>query len=260
MEIEYYQINAFTEDRFGGNPAGVCVLDEWLSDETLQLIAKENDLAETAFFIKAGDHYKLRWFTPKLEVDLCGHATLAAAFVIFNYLEKQADYVKFKSLSGELVVKRDGELLAMDFPAWEPELCDTSRELLEGLKTEPEAVLRNKRDVLVVYESQEIIESIEPDFEKLKEVDCLGVIVTSPGREVDFVSRFFAPNAGIDEDPVTGSAHCTLIPYWAKRLGKQKLHALQLSTRGGELFCEDHGERVSIAGSAVVYLKGVINI
>ncbi|MHC4620046.1 MAG: PhzF family phenazine biosynthesis protein [Planctomycetota bacterium] len=236
MEIPYYQVNAFTRSRFGGNPAGVCPLEDWLADEQMQAIATENNLSETAFFARQGDTYELRWFTPKIEVDLCGHATLASAFVILNYLDESATSVEFTTRGGALTVKRDGELLVMDFPAWEVTKASTTEQLLKALRHEPTELWRSQRDYLAVYESEEDVRSLKPDF------------------------RFFAPRGGIDEDPVTGSSHCELIPFWSKRLRKKKLHALQLSRRGGELFCEDLGERVRIAGHAVIYSRGVINL
>ncbi|MHC4657791.1 MAG: PhzF family phenazine biosynthesis protein [Planctomycetota bacterium] len=258
MEIPYYQVNAFTESPFGGNPAGVCPLEDWLGDEQMQAIAAENNLSETAFVVRKGDGYELRWFTPKMEVDLCGHATLASAFVIFNYIEGSAESVRFSTKSGVLSVKREVKLLVMDFPAWQVVKASAPKELVAGLGAEPAEVWCSERDYLVVYESEDDIKLLNPNFEELKKLDRLCVCVTAPGRKSDFVSRFFAPGAGIDEDPVTGSSHCELVPYWSERLGKKKLHAFQLSQRGGELFCEALGGRVRIAGHAVIYVKGVI--
>jgi PhzF family phenazine biosynthesis protein len=260
MKVHYYQVNAFTKSLFGGNPAGVCPLNSWPTDEILQAIAAENHLSETAYFVQQGDKYQLRWFTPKLEVDLCGHATLASAFVIFNYLDKSVDNVRFETKSGLLIVRREDELMVMDFPARKANQYSAPEKLLKGLKVMPKEVLRSSRDYLAVYDSEGDVKSLKPDMKLLEEVDCLGIIVTAPGRNCDFVSRFFAPRAGIPEDPVTGFAHCTLIPYWSERLNKQKLYAMQLSQRQGELFCQFLGERVSIAGYAVAYLKGTINI
>jgi PhzF family phenazine biosynthesis protein len=260
MQIPYYQVNAFTKSLFGGNPAGVCPLNSWPADEVLQAIAAENNLSETAYFVQQGDKYELRWFTPKLEVELCGHATLASAFVIFNYLDKSVDNARFETKSGLLTVRRHDELIVMDFPAWQTNRCSAPEELLKGLGVGPKYLLRSSRDYLAVYDSEEAVKSLKPDMKLLEEVDCLGIIVTAPGSNCDFVSRFFAPRAGIPEDPVTGSAHCTLIPYWSERLNKQKLHALQLSQRQGELFCQFLGDRVSIAGYAITYLKGTINL
>jgi PhzF family phenazine biosynthesis protein len=257
MKIPIYQIDAFTSELFHGNPAAVCPLEEWLDDQRLQAIGAENNLSETAFFVKKDAHYELRWFTPLVEVDLCGHATLAAAFVIFTYLDDSLQKVDFSTKSGMLTVARDGDLLAMDFPARPASPCDAPDDLIKGLGIEPQEVSQS-RDYLVVYDSPETIRSLQPDMAKLLNIDGLGVIVTAPGDDVDFVSRFFAPKAGVPEDPVTGSAHCTLIPYWSERLGKKKLRAHQLSRRGGEVFCEDLGDRVKIAGHAVTYLEGVI--
>jgi PhzF family phenazine biosynthesis protein len=259
MRIRLFQIDAFTDNLFRGNPAAVCPLDGWLDDSTLQAIAAENNLSETAFFVKGDQQYELRWFTPKTEVDLCGHATLASAHVIFHFLDPAMDMVQFRTKSGLLTVKRQGNLLAMEFPARPPVPCGAPVSLVEALGVLPKECLLS-RDYLVVFESEEIVRSIAPEMNKLATLDCLGVIVSAPGTRSDFVSRFFAPRVGVPEDPVTGSAHCTLIPYWADKLGKKKLHSLQLSERGGELFCEHLEDRVLIGGRAVVYLDGFINI
>jgi PhzF family phenazine biosynthesis protein len=258
-KIPVYVIDAFTEKVFGGNPAAVCPLEEWPSDEQMRLIAREHNLSETAFFVKRADGtYDLRWFTPEIEVDLCGHATLASAFVIFNYLDPASASVSFVTMkSGTLTVERDGDKLAMDLPAWRPAPHPAPDDLLKGLGGKPREVLKS-RDYFVVYESEAEVRSLNPDMNMLTKLDCLGIIVTAGGDECDFVSRFFAPGAGIDEDPVTGSAHCTLIPYWSERLGKRQMHARQISARGGELFCEDLGERVKLSGYAVRYSEGVL--
>lgn len=258
MKIPYYQINAFTRVPYGGNPAGVCVLDQWLPDADLQIIARENGLSETAFFLRQRGGYGLRWFTPKMEVDLCGHATLASAYAIFNYIEPRITQVEFVTRGGQLGVKRQGDLLVMDFPARTLGSADSPDALIRALGAMPKEVLLG-RDYVAIFDRQDEIEALSPDMEQLACLECLGICVTAPGREADFVSRFFAPRAGIEEDPVTGSAHSSLIPYWAKRLGRQSLRALQLSARGGELFCEDRGERVGIAGYAVLYLEGLIH-
>jgi PhzF family phenazine biosynthesis protein len=224
----------------------------------MQNIAMENNLAETAFFVKQHDHYQLRWFTPKVEVDLCGHATLASGFVIFNYLDPSAQSVSFQTKSGALIVRRDGDLLAMDFPARKAKPHSTNPEIFaQALGVFPKEVLFS-RDYLVVFETEQIVRSLNPDMNLLMNLDGLGVIVTAPGKKSDFVSRFFAPKVGVPEDPVTGSAHCTLIPYWSEKLGKKKLHAFQVSPRGGELFCKDMGDRVKIAGNAVRYSGGFL--
>jgi predicted PhzF superfamily epimerase YddE/YHI9 len=259
MKISYYHIDAFTSQPFHGNPAGVCPLVEWLPDETLQKIAYENNHAETAFVVAREGYFDLRWFTPTIEVDLCGHATLAAGHVIFKYLGFNGKVIEFHSKSGLLTVERKGELLILDFPARPAIQCETPEAMVRGLRRTPFEV-RRSRDYLAIFESQRDILDIKPDMESLSQLDCLGIIVTAPGKKVDFVSRFFAPKAGIPEDPVTGSAHSTLIPYWAERLGKKKLIALQLSARGGELFCEEAGERVKIGGKAVTYLIGEIEL
>lgn len=259
MKLPIYQIDAFTSSVFGGNPAAVCPLKYWLDDDLLQKIAAENNLSETAFIVEAPIGYDIRWFTPKMEVDLCGHATLAAAFVIFNYLRRSIDEIKFSSKSGILRVFRSGDLLSMDFPSRKPEECDFNQSLADALGGNPVKMLKS-RDYVVVYKTEDEIVNLNPDYEKLLDIDALGIIVTAEGNDVDFVSRFFAPAAGIDEDPVTGSAHSTLIPYWAEVLGKDVLHALQLSERSGELFCEDKGDRVLISGKAARYLEGSIFI
>jgi PhzF family phenazine biosynthesis protein len=263
MKIPIYQVDAFTDKRFGGNPAAVCPLEQWLEPQTMQNIAAENNLAETAFFVRGGEDFDIRWFTPATEINLCGHATLASAHVIFNYLHFAGEVITFQSRSGELKVTRAADLLTLDFPATPPQPTGIPRLLSEALSAEPRAAYRS-RDLLVLFAKEDDIVSITPDFGLLAQVlkgqDCLGLIATAPGDHVDFVSRFFAPPVGIDEDPVTGSAHTTLIPFWAKQLNKNSLHAYQLSTRKGELFCEWAGDRVLISGKAVTYLKGEIEI
>jgi PhzF family phenazine biosynthesis protein len=257
VKIPIYQVDAFTSRLFAGNPAAVCPLEAWLDDAALQAIAAENNLSETAFFVRRSARFHLRWFTPAVEVDLCGHATLATAFVILNHLSPERDSVAFDTQSGELIVRRDGDLLAMDFPARPPQPVRPHERLVDALGTQPDQVLAS-RDYLVVYHDQEQVRTLQPDMDLVAGLDRCAVIVTAPGRDCDFVSRFFAPAQGVAEDPVTGSAHCTLVPYWSKRLRKTRLHARQISARGGELFCEDMGERVKIAGHAVLYLKGEI--
>jgi PhzF family phenazine biosynthesis protein len=258
--LPIYQVDAFAERLFTGNPAAICPLEEWLPDTVMQAIAAENNLAETAFFVRDGEGYRLRWFTPAVEVDLCGHATLASAYVVMTCLRPELESVSFQSRGGELVVRRDGGLYALDFPARPPEHCQVHPRLIEALGTVPLEVLA-ARDYLVVYQNEEQVRTLQPNMELLSLMDRFAVIVTAPGSGgVDFVSRFFAPAHGVPEDPVTGSAHCTLIPYWSKRLGKTRLHARQISRRGGELFCEHRGERVTIAGRAVLYLEGSIRV
>jgi PhzF family phenazine biosynthesis protein len=261
MQMPYYEVDAFTNRVFAGNPAGVCIVDRWLTSQLMQAIAAENNFSETAFVLSEGDHYRLTWFTPAMEVDLCGHATLAAAHVLLRDLEPESDRIVFHTKTDELIVEKRDELLAMDFPSRMPEPCASPppEALIEGLKREPKEVHRS-RDYMAVFDNEDEVRRLEPDFAKLLELDCLCIIATAPGSRADFVSRAFAPAAGIDEDPVTGSTHCTLIPYWAKRLGKSRMHALQISSRGGELFCEDRGDRCTIAGSAVIYLRGTITV
>ena len=259
MNIPIYQIDAFSNRVFAGNPAGVCPLEEWLEDSVLQAIAQENNLSETAFFVTEENGYHIRWFTPVAEVDLCGHATLATAFVIFNYLEPSLSEVNFSSRSGKLTVVRENELLSMDFPSQPPLPCEAHKELVNGLRREPLEVLCSE-DYFVLFSSEKQIRELNPDMGMLKKLDLRGVIVTAKGNKVDFVSRFFAPKFGIDEDPVTGSAHCALTPYWANKLKKKNLHAHQVSQRGGELFCKDCGDRVKISGRAVKFMEGSIAI
>jgi PhzF family phenazine biosynthesis protein len=259
MRIPIYQIDAFSGQVFSGNPAAVCPLEEWLGDSVLQGIALENNLSETAFFVKEEHGYHLRWFTPIAEVDLCGHATLAAAFVILTYFDKRASEVHFRSKSGPLTVLREGELFAMDFPSLPPSPCETPEALTKGLGKQPIEVLSSE-DYLALFPSEKDVCDLNPDMRMLTELEWRGVIVTAKGNEVDFVSRFFAPRFGINEDPVTGSAHCTLIPYWAQKLEKKELQARQVSPRGGELFCKERGDRVIIAGRAVQYMEGHITV
>jgi len=262
MKIPMYQVDAFAGKVFSGNPAAVCPLESWLPDSQMQSIAAENNLAETAFFVKNGKGYKLRWFTPAVEVDLCGHATLAAASVILNDLAPGEPCVSFETRSGTLTVTREGELYSMDFPARLPAACEPCDGLVEALGGKPEAILA-ARDYFVVYGSEDELRAIQPDMAGLMNIDRFAVIATAPGdaskpNAHDFVSRFFAPAKGVPEDPVTGSAHCSLIPYWSKRLGKQKLYAYQASPRGGELWCEDRGDRVIMSGKAVRFFEGTI--
>ncbi len=259
MKIPIYQVDAFTGTLFSGNPAAVCPLGEWLDDGTLQAIAAENNLSETAFFVGDKGRYELRWFTPTTEVDLCGHATLAAAFVIFNHVEHSLPVVEFNTRSGPLKVERDGAMLSMDFPARPGTAHTAPEDLVNGLGAPPNEVFL-ARDYMAVYRAEETIKTLKPNMECLLRLDALGVIATAPGKNADFVSRFFAPRAGVPEDPVTGSAHCTLVPYWSKRLNKRKLYAQQLSARVGELYCEDLGDRVKIAGNAVLYLEGTVHV
>ncbi len=255
MRIPIFQIDAFAQGPFTGNPAAVMPLDAWLEDRTLLAIAAENNLSETAFLVEEPSGWRIRWFTPELEIDLCGHATLASAFVLFEELQVAGPSVTLHSQSGPLTVARKGDLLELDFPSRPPNPCAVPEGLYESLGLTPGAVLK-ARDHLIVLDSEAEVRALQPDFNAFAKVDVFSAIVTAPGDSVDFVSRFFSPFAGVPEDPVTGSAHCTLVPYWAGRLGKSALHALQVSRRGGELFCEDRGARVSIAGRAVKVLEG----
>lgn len=259
MKLPIYQVDAFTDKLFGGNPAAVCPLEKWLEDEKLQSIAAENNLAETAFFVREGSKYRLRWMTPTVEVDLCGHATLAAAHVILNWLQPGADRVTFETRSGELIVRQEGDLLAMDFPARPPKRLEPAEEMTLALGRAPEELWAS-RDYMAVYASGEEVRALVPDMAKVAKLERFAVIATAPGSDCDFVSRFFAPAQGVPEDPVTGSAHCTLVPYWSERLGKTGLHARQVSSRGGELFCTMSGERVMLRGRAVLYLEGQVYV
>ena len=254
----YFVVDAFANQLFRGNPAGVCPLEKWLDDAPMQSIAAENNLSETAFFVPRGSDHELRWFTPTLEIDLCGHATLASAFIIFSELGYRGDSVRFHSKSGPLTVSPNSDVLTLDFPSRLPGPCTVPKALIDGLGKKPVEVLK-ARDYFALFAKADDVRSLQPDFRLLGTLDEK-VIVTAPGDDCDFVSRFFAPTAGVNEDPVTASAHCTLIPYWAKRLGKAKLFARQLSKRGGEIFCEDAGERVRIGGNAVLYSRGEIEL
>ena len=260
MGIPLYIVDAFTEKKFGGNPAAVCPLTDWLDDKTLQSIAEENNLSETAFFVREKNVFKLRWFTPKVEVSICGHATLASAYVLFEHLKYDNFQIIFQTKSGPLAVKKDADRLLMDFPAYKPVPVSPPDQLIQGLGSKPLQVLRSPETYLAVYENEEDILSIVPDFSVIEKLDMSCVIVTAEGSQSDFVSRFFAPQVGILEDPVTGSAHCTLIPYWAEKLNKTSLYAIQLSKRRGELYCEFLDSRVSIGGRAVTYALGEIDL
>ncbi len=257
MKIRQFQVDAFATRVFAGNPAAVCPLEAWLDDETLQAIAQENNLSETAFFVPAGEGFHLRWFTPVAEVDLCGHATLASAHVIFEHLGYRGRMIEFQTRSGTLKVEREGGLLAMDFPALPPQPCAPPAALVEGLGRQPVEVLAAS-DYLVLFESEAVVRSLSPDFGKLAGLDLRGVCVTAPGETADFVSRFFAPALGVPEDPVTGSAHCELAPYWSSKLGKSTLMAKQVSKSGGEIECRVRGDRVVLLGSAVTFMEGEI--
>ena len=260
MSLTMYQIDAFTDTLFHGNPAAVCPLTTWLPDALMQSIAEENNLAETAFYVREGDVYRIRWFTTVCEVDLCGHATLATAHALFHHEGFRGDTIRFISRSGPLSVRREGDLLVLDFPVDTLRTAPLPEGLDRALGGAPVETYRGKDDYLLVYRSQSEISAIDPDFGIIGRVPCRGVIVTAPGDSVDFVSRFFGPQSGVPEDPVTGSAHTTLVPYWAKRLKKSDFDALQLSRRGGRLRCTLSGERVHIAGHAVTFFKGTLSL
>jgi predicted PhzF superfamily epimerase YddE/YHI9 len=262
MLLPIFRVDAFTRKPFSGNPAAVCPLDEWLDDGLLGAVAAENNLSETAYIVPCGDGYELRWFTPQCEVKLCGHATLAAAFVLFAFLEPGRDAVRFETrFRGTLGVCRDGDLLAMDFPALAPWECrKPPHELIAGLGAHPAEVVQIEDNYFAVYKSEAEVKSISPDFGMIRKLHPAGVGVTAAGEDCDFVSRYFAPSYGIEEDPATGSTHCSLAPYWATRLGKNNLHARQVSQRGGEMWCEVKGERVKLKGNAVLTLRGEIVI
>ena len=255
VKLDLYQIDAFANKIFEGNPAAVIPLDQWLSNEVMQSIAQENNLSETAFFCKSSNEFKIRSFTPNREVKLCGHATLAAAFVIFNFYNNKSDKIAFKSLSGMLYVEKKGDLIKMNLPSQNPIACNMPELLKDGLGFTAEACYFNE-DYVVVFKDEKDIVSIQPDFQKLKMLNSRGVIITAPSKEYDFVSRAFFPKYSILEDPVTGSAYTKLIPYWFERTGKTEFNSKQISKRGGELFCNYDGERVFISGYAKLYMKG----
>ncbi len=258
--MKYFVVDAFAEKVFEGNPAGVCIMNDWISDELMQNIAIENNLSETAFAVKEGTHYRLRWFTPGGEINLCGHATLATAFIILNFYEKQLDSVKFNTISGELKVIKKDDLYELDFPSVSSEEIPFTKQMIDALGVVPKETYLN-RDLVFVLESEEEVRNVSPDFSKLERLpEGLGVCVTAKGSEYDFVSRAFFPKLKVNEDPVTGSLHCSLIPFWAKRLEKQELVARQLSSRGGTLYCRYEDTRVKMAGRAVLYSIAELNI
>lgn len=259
MRIPYFRVNAFTSHSFAGNPAGVCVLQEWLSDDLLQRIAAENNLSETAFLVPRESSFDLRWMTPAAEVDLCGHATLASAFVLCSELRHKEQCMLFQTKSGRVTASVRDDLIELDFPARPPVPYAAPETLVHALGAKPLEVLKS-RDYVAVFGSQAEVAALKPDMDLVRGLDCLGLIVTARGNDSDFVSRFFAPQVGVPEDPVTGSAHCSLIPYWAERLGKSELFARQISKRGGELYCRNLGERVGIGGKAVIYSRGELEI
>lgn len=250
--MKQYIVDAFTDKVFHGNQAAVCVLEEWPEESLMMSITRENNFSETAFTVREGDGYRLRWFTPGGEIDLCGHATLATAFVLFNFYEKEAESIIFHTMSGDLFIGRRGERIAMDFPAYRLGEAPVTDEMEDALGARPrEAYL--DRDLLLVYDNEATVRGMRPDFEKVGQLDGLGIAVTAPGVDHDCVSRFFAPKLEINEDPVTGSVHCMIAPYWANRLGKDAISAYQASARGGEMVCELQGERVVLLGKAALF-------
>lgn len=259
MNLTMYQIDAFAERVFEGNPAAICPLQEWLDDSLLQAIAEENNLSETAYFVKRGDAFELRWFTPVAEVDLCGHATLASAHTLYKHLGYDKNEIRFLTKSGELTVTRGSNGLTMDFPASPPDAAEPPAALLSGLGREPEQVLA-AFDYVAVYKSEEEVRALEPDFLQLQNLDLRGVIATAPGTHANFVARCFYPKLRINEDPVTGSAYCILTPYWSARTGRRKLSARQLSKRGGSVGCVLDGDRVQLTGNAVDYMTATLYI
>lgn len=261
MKLPIYQVDAFTNKLFGGNPAAIVPLKEWLPAPEMQKIAVENNLAETAFFIAEGDNFELRWFTPEYEIDLCGHATLATAHILYTELGYNKETIHFHTLkAGTLTVSKTADLYTLDFPSRPATNCEVPNGLIEALGGKTPIATLSARDRMLVYETEADVLALKPDFAALAKIDDMGVIATAKGDHSDFVSRFFIPSAGINEDPVTGSTHCNLIPYWAEKLGKNKLHAFQVSARRGELWCELKGDRVLMSGNAVTYLKGEIYI
>lgn len=259
MELSIYQIDAFANKPFEGNPAAICPLQSWLPDKVMQSIAQENNLSETAFFVPTEHGFHIRWFTPVAEVDLCGHATLASAYVIFTFLGFKESTINFESKSGLLKVEQNDGLLVMDFPSQPPIPCQMPEEIIQAFKNTPIECLKSE-DYIVVFRNENEVASAQPDFGALSKLDLRGVAITAKSNKYDFVARFFAPKFGINEDPVTGSAYTQLLPYWSNILGVTKLHAKQVSSRGGEVFCEVMGNRVNIAGKAVKYLAGEIEI
>jgi len=257
--IPIFQLDAFTDKPFGGNPAAVCPLQEWLPDDVMQSIALENNVSDTAFYVPEGDGFLLRWFTPKIEVDLCGHATLATAWLILNELEPDRASVAFDTRSGTLTVSRDGDLLAMDFPVMVAEERPAPAGLAEAIGIEPVKFLKAVMN-MAVLENEAVVRAVNPDFGYIKNMDGMGLIITALGDQSDCASRYFAPHAGIDEDPVTGSAHCTIVPYWSGVLGKAQIHARQVSARSGDLYCLLEGDRVVLTGKARTVIKGTFTI
>jgi PhzF family phenazine biosynthesis protein len=261
MKLTIYQVDAFTDKLFGGNPAAIVPLTEWLPAPLMQKIAAENNVSETAFFISQGEDFELRWFTPTFEIDLCGHATLATAHIIFTELGYKKPMIHFHTLkAGTLTVTRHNDVYTLDFPSRPATTTEIPDGLLDAMGGKPPIEILKSRDYFLVYDTEAEVLALKPNFAKLAATAEMGIIVTAKGDQSDFVSRFFIPNAGIDEDPVTGSAHCTLVPYWAEKLDKNTLHAYQVSHRKGELWCTLNGDRVLMAGKAITYLKGEIEV
>lgn len=260
MELDIYQVDAFASEVFYGNPAAVVPLYEWLSDDLMQNIAMENNLSETAFFVRKGEYFELRWFTPEAEVDLCGHATLATAHVLYTALDYDDPAVVFETQSGRLFVDREGDVYSMDFPAWPVREIQVTERVTKAVGVRPSELFMGERDMMAVFENESDVRDMEPDFRLVSQLDGMGLICTAPGLDYDFISRTFVPEQGIPEDPVTGSAHCTLVPFWAGRSGKNDLRAYQASRRGGELNCRYLGDRVKIAGRAVTYMTGTVTL
>ncbi len=259
MKLPIYQLDVFTESQFHGNPAAVIPLVEWISEDLMQKIASENSLYETAFMVKESDSYHIRWFTPQKESELCGHASLAAAYVVLNYFEQLTDHVKFHSKSGAFEVWHEEGLYAMHFPKYEVQKCEMPYELVQGLGKLPKASYKS-RDYLLEYDDADQIMDLDPDLEELQKVQTTGIIVTAKGTDSDYVLRYFAPAIGLNEDQAAGSAQCTLVPYWAKKLAKDSFVVKQLSKRGGTIYCKDLGDKVEISGKVMIYLEGNINV
>ncbi|WP_319467706.1 PhzF family phenazine biosynthesis protein [uncultured Pseudodesulfovibrio sp.] len=258
MELDLYQVDAFAENVFSGNPAAIVPLFEWLSDDLMQNIAAENNLSETAFFVRKGEYFELRWFTTESEVDLCGHATLASAHVLYEHLDYADPVVVFETKSGRLFVDREDNKYSLDVPAWGVREIQVTERVAKALGVRPAELYMGERDMMAVFDNERTVRELTPDFRLVSQLDGMCMICTAPALDFDFVSRTFVPEEGIPEDPVTGSAHCTLVPFWADRLGKSELAAFQASKRGGRLDCEHLSDRVKIAGKCVTYLKGQI--
>ncbi len=258
--IKFYQIDTFTNELFKGNPAGVCPLDEWIDVKLMQSIAFENNLSETAFYVKSKDKFEIRWFTPTTEVDLCGHATLASAFVELSIKENPNDQITFVSKSGDLLVSTKDDLLTLDFPTEEYSKIDLNNDLTAPFQIKPLEAYKGGSDIMLVFENEKTIKEMIPSLNKISQIQARGVTVTAKGDSCDFVSRFFGPQSGINEDPVTGSTHTYLTPYWSKKLNKDSMVAIQLSERGGTLNCKQKGKRIKITGNAMLYLAGEITV